>query len=187
MLEYIPKDIVMPPVADVVSLWGNMPTLLSDIIKQFNIPTDLALEFGVFKGYSTSALAHYFKKVIGVDPFDWDCYESVPSEKDLYLQVIKSLRDYSNIQLIRGFFEDYIITPTFDRFDLIHIDIGYQDHNYKTTYPCGEWSVQHSDCVIFHDTESFTEVKQACQDLADKYKFEFYNYPHDSGLGILKK
>ena len=178
MIEYKPKKLGYPVMAAVPSLWGNMPTLLEDIIETFCVKTDLALEFGVFKGYSTSALAYYFKHVIGVDRFDWD-------EGDHYLSVMKSLINYRNITLVNRSFEKYIQEPIFDRYDLIHIDIGYKIHDYETTFPCGEWAVQHSDCVIFHDTGSFPEVYRACEDLANKYGKTFYNYPHDSGLGII--
>jgi hypothetical protein len=93
------------------------------------------------------------------------------------------LKEFSNIQLVESLFEDYIKKVT-ERFDLIHVDIL---HHYKPTYDCGEWALQHSDCVIFHDTISHPTVKQACEDLANKYNFEFYNYPKSFGLGILIK
>ena len=36
--------------------------------------------------------------------------------------------------------------------DLIHIDIF---HDYANTYEAGRWAVDHSNVVLFHDTESF--------------------------------
>lgn len=177
-MEYIPKVLDNPrTILQGLSAWGKIPQILKDIIVRFNLDTDVALEFGVATGYSTSALANYFKKVIGVDPFD---------STESYSSVKESLKDYSNILLIEGLFESFIATER-GIYDLIHVDVGYFDHNYKTTYPCGEWSVQHSDCVLFHDTISYPEIKKVCEELAEKYNFEFYNYLYDNGLGILIK
>jgi hypothetical protein len=182
MLEYIPKKLGSPELSKVESLWGNMHTLVEDIISTFNVNTGLALEFGVYRGGSISILAQYFKQVIGIDPFDrWQ------KEETEFLEILRSLNNFKNIQLIERTFQDYIKLPVFDHYDLIHIDIGYTVHDYETTYPCGEWSVQHADCVLFHDTESFPEVKRACIDLANEFDREFYNYPFDSGLGIIVK
>jgi len=89
MIEYKPKILGNPNTAKVSSLWYDTASLLEDIIQTFNIKTDLALEFGVFKGYSTSALACYFKRVIGVDTFLFD-----PEEIwDKYLTCFKDLKD----------------------------------------------------------------------------------------------
>ena len=58
-------------------------------------------------------------------------------------------------------------------------------HTYNETFECGEWSINHSDIVVFHDTISFPDIKRVCEDLARLYNLEFYNYPHSHGLGIL--
>lgn len=56
------------------SAWGDIPTILLDIIERFDIKRDKALEFGVEFGYSTSAIANYFDKVVGVDTFEGDIH-----------------------------------------------------------------------------------------------------------------
>jgi hypothetical protein len=167
MIEYVPVIYENPTVRDVISAWGKIPAILKDIILRFGLKQNSALEFGVECGYSTSAIANYFKKVRGVDK-DCSC---------------ASLHAWPNIEIIESTFEDYIKTDN-NRYDLIHIDII---HDFLPTYLCGEWSVNHSDCVIFHDTISNPEVFQACEALASNYGFEFYNYPNDFGLGILIK
>lgn len=183
MIDYIPELRDTPKVIDVVSAWKDIPTILKDIIKRFELKTDSALEFGVEEGYSTTALAYYFKKVIGVDTFRNDCWENSLERPSQYSRVIELLKDYTNITLIEERFEEYIKHDT-GRYDIIHVDIL---HDYRPTYDCGEWSLHHSDCVIFHDTESFESVKQAVTDLSIKYGFTFYNYSTDYGLGILVK
>lgn len=191
MIDYIPEKLGTPKVIKVRSAWKPLPPVIFDIINTFDLKTNRALEFGVERGYSTSALANYFKKVIGVDTFDWDLGDSVKRD----FKAIKNLlEDYPNIQLVKSTFQDYILKKRTGRFDLIHVDIGYETHEYDTTYPCGEWAVQHSDCVIFHDTISFPGVKQACEELSEQFGFEFYNYKEPigparivCGLGILIK
>jgi hypothetical protein len=184
MIRYIPEIRDHPKLVRVRSAWGKIPEILKDIIVRFNIKTDLALEFGVEQGRSTSAIANYFKRVIGVDTFCYNINDIEHGMPSNFYDVLKILRDFHNIQLIESRFEEFIKHDIYEKYDLIHIDII---HHYEPTYMCGEWSMQHSDCVLFHDTLSSHEVKQACVDLAKKYDFQFYNYAKYSGLGILIK
>jgi hypothetical protein len=186
MIEYVPKIFDNPIVLNITSAWGNLTTIIKDILEQFKIERDIALEFGTERGYSAAALANYFTKVIGVDPFNWDVGVGI-SEKFSFYETLKIIRQYNNIQLVPDIFENFIQHTIFDKYDLIHIDIGYETHTYDVTYPCGEWSVQHSDCVLFHDTVSFPEINRVCIELSNKYGFDYYNYPLDNGLGILIK
>lgn len=185
IIEYVPKIRDTPKIVDtqkivdVLSAWGDIPTILKDIIITFNINPQIALEFGVEYGYSTSALANYFTKVVGVDTFTGDIH-SYPKEN--HLKITKRiLKYYTNIELIKSNYQDFIKIDN-NIYDLIHIDIV---HTYNETYECGEWAVNHSKVVIFHDTISFDEVKKVCYDLSTKYGLEFYNYPDSHGLGIL--
>ena len=179
MIEYVPKIRDTPKILNVVSAWGDIPTIIKDIIVTFNINPQTALEFGVEYGYSTSALANYFTKVIGVDTFKGDIHSYV--KQNHHKMTENKLENYKNIQLIQSSYQDYIKTNN-SIYDLIHIDIV---HTYNETYECGEWAVNHSKVVIFHDTISFDEVKKVCYDLSTKYGLEFYNYPDSHGLGIL--
>lgn len=161
------------------SAWGDIPTILLDIIERFDIKRDKALEFGVEFGYSTSAIANYFDKVVGVDTFEGDIHSG---NKSCHYEMTKNdLLDWPNIELIKSDYQTYI-KENDGVYDLIHVDII---HDYKHTYECGEWSVNHSRVVIFHDTESFAEVRRACDDLCKNYNLEFYNYTGSYGLGIL--
>jgi predicted O-methyltransferase YrrM len=190
MINHIPEITDNPKVVNVVSAWQPLSGFILDILQRFKIKRSTALEFGVERGYSTTALSNYFEKVIGVDRWDW----IIPDGIDRTFESIKeSLKDFKNIELIRSSFEDYIKNNN-KRFDLIHVDVGYDTHAYETTYPCGEWAVIHSDCVLFHDTLSFPEISRVCEELAEKYGFKFYNISEDigpaglvCGLGILIK
>jgi predicted O-methyltransferase YrrM len=181
MIPYIPKVREYPKVVNVFSAWGDIPTILKDIIIRFRLQTDLALDFGVLYGYSTSALANYFNNVIGIDTFRYDIYDNDPSRTSEYKKVSDTLERYKNVKLVESKYQDFI--KTFDkRADFIHIDII---HSYEDTYQCGEWAVNHSDCVVFHDTITEIEVGPAVADLALKYNMKFYNYKQSNGLGIL--
>lgn len=179
MINYIPINRHTPRLANIGSAWGNIPTILKDIIERFNIKQDSALEFGVEYGYSTSALANYFTNVIGVDTFEGDPHSGF---KLNHLQTTaNNLVDFNNIQLVKSDYRDYI-SGNSDIYDMIHIDII---HTYNETFECGEWAIKHSKCVIFHDTLSFPDIMRVCKDLASKHNLEFYNYEESHGLGIL--
>jgi autotransporter strand-loop-strand O-heptosyltransferase len=180
-IEFFPENRDFPRLAEQPrpSAWGNIPTILKDIIERFDIDTTNALEFGVEYGYSTSAISNYFTNVIGVDTFTGDIHSNI---KDVHLEQTKSyLESYKNIELVKSDYKDFIKDNS-DNYGLVHIDII---HDFEHTYECGAWSVQHSRVTIFHDTESFPEVKRACQELSHNYDLEFYNYKESHGLGIL--
>jgi autotransporter strand-loop-strand O-heptosyltransferase len=180
-IEYVPVNRDFPNTADqpMQSAWGNIPTILKDIIDRFGVDTSNALEFGVEYGYSASAIANYFTNVLGVDIFTGDIHSGI---KDDHMEQTKNyLKPYNNITLLKSDYRDFI-KNNHDIYGLIHIDII---HDFEHTYECGAWAVQHSRVTIFHDTESFFEVKRACQELADNFDLEFYNYKESHGLGIL--
>lgn len=179
-----------PLTIDVVSAWSPLADIIGDIMVRFEIPKKRALEFGVERGFSTSVLAHYFKEVIGIDKFDWIFTDGI----DRTFEVVKNgLSEFVNIKLIQSSYQDYISTDN-SRYDLIHVDVGYDTHEYEPSLECGEWAVNHSDCVLFHDTISFPGVNKACEELSEKYGFDYYNFEEEigpagivCGLGILIK
>jgi autotransporter strand-loop-strand O-heptosyltransferase len=180
-IEFIPNKRDYPKLAEqpLPSAWGNIPTIIKDIIERFDVDTNKALEFGVEYGYSTSALSVYFDSVLGVDIFTGDIHSGL---KDEHLEQTKGyLEPYKNITLLKSDYKDFIKENT-DIYGLTHIDII---HDFEHTYECGEWAVQHSRVTIFHDTESYPEVKRACQELSDNFDLEFHNYKESYGLGIL--
>ncbi len=180
-INYVPTKLVTPArlIRSKSQAWVGLEKIILDIIEFSKINTDSALEFGVEFGYSTAALANYFKKVTGVDIFTGDIHAG--HHGDIYKLTQGNLRDFSNINLIKSDYRDFISSCT-DRFDLIHVDII---HTYEDTYACGLWSAQHSKCTIFHDTQSFPEVKKAVADVARSTKKKFYNYRKCNGLGIV--
>lgn len=182
MINYIPEKRTQPKLfTDKPSAWGDIPTIINDIIDRFKINPKKALEFGTEFGYSTSALANYFEEVISVDIFTGDIHAGIVL--DHYEYTKNNLSLWPNIQLIKSDYKDFIKGDD-DRYDMIHIDII---HTYDATFECGEWSINHSNVVIFHDTESFPEIKRVCNDLSIKYDLDFYNYIPSHGLGILVK
>ncbi len=159
--------------------WVGLEKIVLDIIEFSQIKQDSALEFGVEFGYSTAVLANYFKSVRGIDIFTGDAHAGFHG--DIYNLTKNNLKDFDNIELIRSDYKDYISANNL-RVDMIHIDII---HTYEDTYSCGLWGAQHSNCTIFHDTQSFPEVKKAVADIAKQTKKKFFNYRKHNGLGIL--
>ena len=181
VLNYYPIKRETPTLPNIGSAWGNIPTIINDIIERFDIKKDKAIEFGVEYGYSTAALANYFESVTGVDTFIGDQHAGFKG--DIYETTKSNLEPFKGINLVQKSYQEFIKDHN-DHYNLAHVDIV---HTYDDTYNCGEWCINHSDVVIFHDTLSFPDVFRACYDLATKYNLDFYNYTESHGLGILVK
>lgn len=178
--NYEPRLFERPSVLiEIKSAWEGHELIIKDIINRFQLNTDVCLEFGVEFGYSSVVFSNYFKKVIGVDTFQGD--EHTHHKGDHFESTKSNLIQYQNIELIKADYKNFI-DGNDKRYDLIHVDIV---HTYEDTFACGLWSAMHSDCTLFHDTESFPEVKKAVHDIAKKTGKTFYNYKPHFGLGIL--
>jgi hypothetical protein len=180
ILPYVPTR-RQPPLRslEVVSAWDGIQDILADMIERFDIDITRCLEFGVEYGFSTVALSSYFESVTGVDTFQGDRHTK---NKDFIFEETKRrLSPYNNIHLIRSDYRDFI-KQNEDHFGLIHVDII---HTFSDTFSCGLWSARHSQCTIFHDTESFPQVKQAVIEVARATGKKFYNFPESFGLGII--
>ena len=162
-----------------ISAWEGLEMIIADIISQSKCGTEKCLEFGVEYGYSTVVFSNYFKQVIGVDIFTGDIHTL--NKSDIYEEVKTDLAMYENIELIKADYKDFTDKNN-DNYNFIHVDIV---HTYEDTFTCGLWSARHAKCVIFHDTESFPDVKRAVRDIAKQTGKTFYNYPYFYGLGIL--
>ena len=164
---------------DIISAWKGLELIIEDIIVQFNLGRKSCIEFGVEFGYSAVVFSNYFDKVTGVDTFEGD--EHTDNKEGHFEETKARLSAYENITLFKSDYQNWIPTDT-HHYDFAHVDIV---HNYKVTYECGLWAAQHSDCVVFHDTESFPEVRRAVIDIAKATGYKMYNYPYHFGLGIL--
>jgi hypothetical protein len=177
---YVPEVRQLPPrILPVVTAWKGIESVLGDLIRRFNIGTHRCLEFGVEYGYSTAALSSFFDSVTGVDTFIGD--KHTVDHRDLFLETSNRLTPFSNIQLVRSDYRDWVVKDK-SFYDLIHVDIL---HTYIDTFACGLWSARHAQCVLFHDTESFPAVKRAVIDISRKTGKNFYNFTESNGLGIL--
>lgn len=168
----------------VVSAWVGLEKIIRPMVKDFSLNRKKALEIGVDHGYSLSALSNVFDSVVGVDLFRGDHHAGSRSE-DQYQEVLDRFKNDHKVTIVRSSYQDYFdsLSPE-ERYDFIHVDIV---HDYQSTYDCGLKALSHSDFVVFHDTESFPDVRKACLDLSMKDGLEFYNYPHCNGLGILMR
>jgi len=177
---YEPTKLTKPEkMLDVVSAWKGLELIIEDILDEFKIGRESCIEFGVEFGYSTVVFSNYFKKVTGVDTFEGDIHTD--NKENHYDQTKEKLSIYKNIELFKSDYQNWILTDD-SRYDFAHVDIV---HTYNETFECGLWTAKHSDCTVFHDTESFPEVKQAVLDIAKATGQSVYNYPNHFGLGIL--
>jgi hypothetical protein len=180
ILPYIPNRLEMPSrKLEICSAWMGIENILSELIERFHVNTDVCLEFGVEYGFSTVALSSYFDRIIGVDTFRGDKHTG--NIRNIYEETVSQLSEYQNIELVRSDYRDFIQKER-GRFGLIHVDIV---HTFADTFACGLWSAQHSQCTIFHDTESFPQVKRAVKEIARVTGKRFFNFKECNGLGIL--
>jgi hypothetical protein len=180
ILPYVPNRRQTPArTLPVVSAWDGIQDILADLIERFQVDTSRCLEFGVEFGFSTVALSSFFDSVTGVDTFQGDRH--TVNKDDIYNETRARLAPYSNIQLVRSDYRDFI-KQEHGTYGLIHVDII---HTFADTFACGLWSARHSQCTIFHDTESFPQVKQAVREVARETGKKFYNFEQNFGLGIV--
>ena len=178
--SYVPAFREAPArVLQVATAWKGIESVLADVIRRFQLKTQRCLEFGVEHGYSTAALSSFFDSVIGVDLFRGDIHTF--EKGDIYAATSDRLAAFPNIQLERCDYRDWIAKDD-SFYDLIHVDIV---HTYIDTFTCGLWSARHSQCALFHDTESFPAVKRAVIDICRQTGKSFYNFTESNGLGIL--
>lgn len=180
VLPYIPKRREAPGRRlEVASAWTGIENILSELIERFQINTDVCLEFGVEHGFSTVALSYYFDRVIGVDTFRGD--KHTINKSNIYEETVSQLSEYKNIELVCSDYRGFI-REQHGCFGLIHVDIV---HTFEDTFACGLWSARHSQSTIFHDTESFPQVKRAVKEIARATGKKFFNFRDCNGLGIL--
>lgn len=180
MEEYLPREKKQPEkTIEVVTAWQGLELIIEDILNRFDVGRESCIEFGVEFGFSTVVFSNYFKSVTGVDTFEGDDHTDFKGNH--YERTKASLQAFENIQLFKSDYRDWIKTDP-KQYDFAHVDII---HNYKETFECGLWAAQHSKCCIFHDTESFPEVRRAVYDIAKKTGKRAYNFPQHYGLGIV--
>ncbi|MBK7947130.1 MAG: class I SAM-dependent methyltransferase [Flavobacteriales bacterium] len=178
--RYHPRQLTAPQrKLEVVSAWKGLELIIEDLIDRYGVGRERCIEFGVEFGFSAVAFSSFFKEVVGVDTFTVDIHTR--NKQDHYEATKTRLAPYSNIRLVRSDYRDFI-KQDHGRFDFAHVDIV---HNYKETFECGLWCAKNADMVVFHDTESFLEVRRAVRDIARATGYRALNYPLHHGLGIL--
>jgi hypothetical protein len=177
---FVPDKLVQPAkTVDVTSAWRGLELVIPDILSRFSVATGSCIEFGVEFGYSTVALSNYFSKVVGIDIFEGDI--NTDHKGDHFRETRSRLSAFPNIELHKISYQDWIASDN-AQYDLAHVDIV---HTYRDTFKCGLWAAQHSRCTLFHDTESFVDVRNAVIDVGRRTGKEVFNYPHHFGLGIV--
>jgi hypothetical protein len=183
-ITYIPKKLVKPTrMIDVPSAWMGNELIMEDLIERFQISPKRCIEFGSQHGYSTAALANYFKHVIAVDHFAGDEMAGIGDPDHTFNGTREALKDFPNITLAMTSYQDWIRRDD-SEYDLVHVDIV---HTYEDTFECASWGIDHADVVILHDTLAFPDVMEAAMEISYDGLIYFYNYPLKHGLGILSR
>jgi hypothetical protein len=160
--------------------WNGLEDYIKPIMTKLNINPELALEFGIDSGYSLKVFSQLFNNTVGVDMFVGDAHIGHSQGDEFYEDVLKRFTN-NKVEIIKADFRDFIKQDN-RKYDLIHIDIV---HYYDETFQCADWSIQHSDVVILHDTCSFPEINRVCLDISKKHKVNYYNIGECHGLGVL--
>jgi len=160
--------------------WEGLECYMDSIIKELNIKTDLALEFGIDQGYSLKILTQLFKKTVGVDSFSSDPHIGHPQGSEFFQSILNKFKDH-NVDIFKVDYRDYIKNDN-KQYDLIHVDIV---HFYAETFECVDWSIQHSNVVLVHDTITFPDMHRVCVDIAKKHNVGYSNIIPHNGLGVL--
>ena len=180
LVRYQAKSLQKPQkLLEVKSAWGGLELIIEDILIQHKIPRNSCIEFGVEFGFSSVVFSNYFQEVTGVDLFIGD--EHTEHKGDHFEQTKSRLKAFENIKLFKADYRDWIAKDQ-KQYDFAHVDIV---HTYQDTFDCGLWAATHAKCTVFHDTESFPEVRRAVFDIAKVLNKKAFNYPKHHGLGII--
>lgn len=189
MHEVMPYNPQLPPAKSLAALpeyvqkktsWNGLERLIPKIMEDFHVHPALCIEFGVWHGYSTAALANCFDRVIGADVFYGDVIPGTEGTP-MIETTRKSLAPWKNIELRECAMEDFDYSGL-PIADLIHIDAS---HNYKDWFGVMK-AIAHCRVAIFHDTGNwFVDVPRLVYEIADRFNLPHFHFPHHEGMDIL--
>ena len=144
----------------------------------------IIVDLGVDHGFSSFAFAFAKSgKVFAIDSFEGDTHAGLRNTfdevNDLY-KVIKSEFDISEIEFIKGYFEE-IAKTWMDPIDLLHIDGFHSYDAVKSDFETWSKFFTPNTVVLFHDIVSFKETVGVYFDQIDGHKYKFNDY---CGLGV---
>ena len=143
----------------------------------------VTVELGVDYGYSLCCMAATQQgHVYGVDTFQGDLHAGEHTDAETTLRRVLQTNNYSNVTIIKNTF-DAVAASWAQPIDILHID-GL--HTYEAVR--NDWERWHPylsehAVVMFHDTESYPEVKQ----LFNEIPWPKINFLHSAGLGVVCK
>lgn len=166
------------------SAWKGHREFASWLVNEMKPKNIVAL--GVDWGYSTFCLAvPNIGKVYGIDHFEGDVLTGIRNtHKDVLASAkwLKEKHKISNIEIIKDRFDNVAKrwNPK-NKIDILHID-GYPSE-LKNDYDKWLPSVSENGVIMFHDTQSFGDVKKFFSELP-LHKMEF---THSGGLGVASR
>src|SRR3974390_2243419 len=95
-------------VLDVPTAWNGLEFVIPVLVDDFGINRNLALEFGVDYGFSTSAFANVFKYVVGVDTFAGDPHAGWRGDsEEMFRAVQDNMKQFPNVILLKETWERF--------------------------------------------------------------------------------
>jgi len=166
------------------SAWIGHREFASWLVNEVN--PKFIVDLGVDWGYSTFSLAApNIGRVYGIDTFEGDALTGIRNTYNDVLGNVKWLKDkhkISNIQIMKGRFDDVATkwNPQ-NKIDILHIDGVPSEiqNDYDKWFPL----MSDDGIMLFHDTQSFDEVKKFFSELP-LHKMEF---KHSGGLGVASR
>jgi hypothetical protein len=168
-------------IEQIPSAWKGHRKFSEWLVNEIN--PSVTVDLGVDYGYSLFCLATPNKGIVyGIDSFEGDIHAGVhPDAFEKVTEVIKQ-NQYTNIKLIKGFFDDVAKTWSLP-IDLLHIDGLHTYEAAMNDYQTWKRFLKDESVIIMHDVTSFKEVRRVFEDI-DLPKMMF---THSAGLGVLSK
>lgn len=148
------------------------------------IKPKIIVDLGVDYGYSTFSFAvPNIGTVYAIDLFEGDKHTGIRNTYEEFTGNVKWLEEkhnISNIVVEKGLFNE-IEKQWTQKIDILHIDGLHTYDAVKNDFETWEKYLTKDSVVLFHDIESFPEVKKFWSELSG-HKYEF---KHSAGLGVL--
>ena len=142
----------------------------------------ITVELGVDYGYSLFSLCERNRGVVyGIDSFVGDVHSGHHTDAENIVNNVISQNNYTNIRIIKGFFDDVALTWN-KKIDILHIDGLHTYESTRSNWLIWRQFLSERGVVLFHDTISYpNDVGR----LFNEINLPKYNFQHSAGLGVI--
>ena len=161
------------------SAWRELQAPYSDVVRHIDV--GVVVEVGVHYGYSlfTFAADYPNASVFGIDDFSYDDSDKAREHLETHLST------FPNVKVIEATSHDarelWRNPRNYLDIDLLHIDGDHTYEGVKNDFELWESVVRPGGVILFHDIDSFDEVRKFFEEIEGGYKRELNLGP---GLGF---